>query len=270
MKITQIQLILLIATLILIQSCKRDKKEDEVSNTITVDNSTAENLFSDLFKVVDNISSSESGIRDLEIGCIDTIIVDTVSAPKTVLIDFGTDNCEGDDGRIRKGKIHVTYTGRYRESGTIITITPENYTVNGYSLNGTKTITNMGNNANGQLQFSIQVSGSITAPSNAWTCQWQSSRTRTWVEGQTTATIWDDVYEITGSGSGVGRSGVNYDVTITSPLRAELGCRWLVSGTISLVPENADTRTIDFGNGECNNGFTVTKNGQTNQYGTGD
>jgi hypothetical protein len=255
--------------LITLASCRKDRKES-LSNTITVDNSTAENLYSDLFKVVDNVSSTEDGIRENEIGCIDTIIVDTVSVPRSILIDFGNDDCTGEDGRIRKGQILATFTGRYREEGTIITVTPQNYTVNGYSLSGSKTITNLGENSDGHLHYSISVDGSITAPGNSWTSSWESNRTRTWIEGESTATIWDDVYEITGSASGVSRNGVNYDIIVTSPLRAEIGCRWIVSGSMTLVPEGYDQRVIDFGNGECNNGFTVTVNGETNSYGSED
>lgn len=261
--------LLIVLFSVFIMSCRRDRKE-QLGNTITIDNSTAENLFSDLFKVADNISSTEPGIRDNEIGCIDTIIVDTTVVPRTVLIDFGTDDCVASDGRIRKGQIMLTYTGRYRDEGTIITITPQNYTVNGYVLSGTKVITNNGLNSNGDPSFSIVVDGSITAPGNAWTSEWNSNRLRTWIEGSNTLTIWDDVYEITGSGSGVNRNGVLYNVLITSPLRAEIGCRWLVSGSMTLTPDGYDARIIDFGNGECNNGFSVTVNGETTQYGSAD
>jgi hypothetical protein len=186
------------------------------------------------------------------------------------MIDFGTDDCTGVDGRIRKGKIHITYTGRYRESGSIITITPENYTVNGYQVNGTKVITNNGTNAQGHTNFTINVNGSITAPGNAWSSQWNSTRTRTWIEGESTLTVWDDVYEITGTADGINRDGVHYSIAITNPLRAEIGCRWIVSGTMVLSPEDYDARTIDFGDGTCNNGFSVTVNGETNSYGTGE
>lgn len=259
-----------IVTVILVnQGCRRDKKES-IGNTVAIDNSTAENLFSDLFKVVDNVSSNEDGIRDTEIGCIDTIIVDTLSNPRTVIIDFGNDNCTGEDGRIRKGQIHISYTGRYRETGSVITITPQNYTVNGYTLSGTKTITNMGMNSLDHMYFNIEVEGSITAPGNAWTSQWSSVRTRTWIEGESTPTIWDDAYLITGSAEGTNRNGLEYSIVINNSLRAEVGCRWIVSGSMTLTPNGYDPRVIDFGNGECNNGFTVTLNGETNSYGSED
>lgn len=261
--------LLTIAIAVLLVSCRKERREREtLDSSISSDNNTAENLFSDMFKVVDDVSSNTSGIREDLIGCIDTIIVDTVSNPKTILIDFGTNDCEGNDGRIRKGKLHVTYTGRYRETGTVITITPENYTVNGNLVEGFKRIENLGLNSNNQLHYAISVNGTVTAPSNAWSISWTANRIRTWVEGQLTPTWKDDVYEITGSGSGVNRNGIPYTMTITQALRAKISCPWLVSGSITIQPQDYETRYIDFGDGSCDNNFTLTVNGTTYQLGS--
>jgi hypothetical protein len=257
------RIILTLFIALALASCRKEK--EAIDNTTASDNNIAENYFSDMFKVVDEVSSNTDGIRDISIGCIDTILIDTTSSPKRITIDFGTDNCTGYDLRVRKGKIHVTYTGRYRETGTVITVTPENFTVDGFLLQGTKTITNQGPDANGNIAFSINVQGSVTAPANAYTTSWNSQRTRTWVEGADTPTIWDDEYLITGSATGVNRFGESYSMTITDALRAVVGCRWIVSGRLQLTPANAETRTIDFGNGDCNGGFTVQVGNETFQ-----
>ncbi len=261
--------LLTITLAVLLVSCRKERRErDMLDSRISSDNNTAENLFSDMFKVVDDISSNTSGIREDIIGCIDTIIVDTLSNPKTILIDFGTNDCVGNDGRIRKGILHVTYSGRYREPGTVITITPENYTVNGNLVQGSKRIENLGLNDSGQLHYAISVNGTVTAPGNAWTMSWTANRVRTWVEGQYTPGWFDDVYEITGSGSGINRNGIPYTMTITQALRAELSCAWLVSGRITLQPQDYEPRYIDFGNGSCDSDFTLTVNGETYQLGS--
>jgi hypothetical protein len=251
-----------------LSACRKDKPA-VLDNAFASDNSMAENLFNDVYKVVDDVSGQTDGIREDGIGCIDTIIVDTTSNPRTVTIDFGTDDCIGEDGRVRKGMLHITYTGRYRDEGTVITVTPENYTVNGYQVNGTKTITNMGTNDLSQYYFTIEVTGSVTAPAGLWTNSWNSSRTRTWVAGYNSLSLIDDVYEITGTASGINRYGTPYTMAITTPLRAELICPWLVSGVLNITPEGADTRTVNFGSGDCNNGFTVTVNGETEVFNGG-
>lgn len=254
-------LLLLSAVVLTFAGCRKEK--ETIDNTVARDNSTAETFFNDLFKTVDYVSGESEGIRDNEIGCIDQITVDTTVSPRTVLIDFGTDDCVGEDGRIRKGQIFVTYSGRYRDEGTVITITPQNYTVNGYLIEGTKVVTNLGLNPSGQPHFSVQIDGTVTAPGNAWDIDYTSQRTRTWIEGFETPTIWDDVYEITGTASGTNRFDNPYDMAILTPLRVEIGCPWIVSGEIKIEPEGAPARTVDFGSGDCNAGFTVEVNGNT-------
>jgi hypothetical protein len=71
------------------------------------------------------------------------------------------------------------------------------------------------------------------------------------------------VYLITGSANGVNRDGLAYTMQITSPLRKEICCRWLVSGTININPSGMLTRTIDFGNGACDQNASITIAGYT-------
>lgn len=242
-----------------IVSCKKEKLSFD--NTVARDNHASETYFNDLYKVVEDISANTDGVRDYNLGCIDTVIVDTLASPKRIWVDFGQDECVGNDGRVRKGAVLITYTGRYREEGTVIVVTPETYSVNGFAITGQKTITNLGLNSLGQPHFSIEVEGEVTAPANAYTLSWNSSRTRTWVEGFNTPELWDDAYEITGSASGINRFGNAYTATILQPLRAEIECPWIVSGTFSITPEDANTRIIDFGNGDCNAGYVITVDG---------
>jgi len=253
--------ILIFTAIILMASACRKEKEI-MDNTTARDNSTAESMFNDLLKVAHDISEGTEGIREYETGCIDNVTVDLDASPMTVLVDFGNDECLGADGRYRNGQILLTYTGRYRDAGTIITVTPINYKVNGYLIEGSKTITNMGLNEDGQPYFNIVSDVELTAPGNAWTIDWTSNRTRTWVTGFGTMSVWDDEYDITGSSSGTNRFGNPFTATILVPLHVTIGCPWVVSGECKLEPEGAPVRSIDFGSGECNAGFTVTVNGE--------
>ncbi|MFT4679518.1 MAG: hypothetical protein ACI84C_000405 [Flavobacteriales bacterium] len=250
--------------ILLAVSCKKDK-ETEYSIYSSQDNSRAEDLFNDVFKVVDEVASDTEGIRGgMAASCIDNIVIDTTSTPMSILIDFGDDDCESDDGRVRKGSILVTFTGRYREEGTVIVYEPNGYSVNGYIVDGTKTVTNLGENAIGNIEFAIEIEdGEITAPDNGYTMSWEASRIREWVEGDNSWFLIDDAYEITGSSVGVNRNGIPYTTQITSPLRAEIVCPYLTSGVMEIVPEGRETRVIDFGGGDCNNTVTVTVGGQT-------
>ena len=59
------------------------------------------------------------------------------------------------------------------------------------------------------------------------------------------------------------RLGRNFDITITSPLIVALDCKWVKQGTFELVPEDLDTRTVDYGTGTCDNDATVTIGSRT-------
>jgi len=259
--------LLVFFTLAILASCKKDVTP--VDNTVARDNSNAESLFTDILKVLHDVAEGTEGIREYEIGCINEVIVDLESTPMTVMVDFGTDECIGMDGRVRNGKLHMTFTGQYRDEGTVITVTPENYKVNGFLIEGVKTITNMGLNGNDQPYFIVSVNGSVIAPGNAYTLDLTAQRTRTWVEGFETIQVWDDIYEITGSGSGTNRFGTPYTTQILTPLRVTLSCPWIISGSSKIVPEGIAERVINFGSGDCNAGFTVTVDGTEFEIGGG-
>ncbi|HRH39895.1 MAG TPA: hypothetical protein PK760_16210, partial [Flavobacteriales bacterium] len=201
-----------------------------------------------------------NGLRD---ACDPTVTFDKSSTPRIITLDFGTVNCTANNGRQRRGRIHVSYTGHYRDEGTVITITPENYYVNDNLLLGTKTITNMGLDGNGHPYFNVVVNGSLTAGDGSWTATHQAARVRTWIEGYATPDLSDDVYLITGGGSGVNRNGVPYTVNITNALRIPLSCGRITQGTVQITPTGRPVRTIDYGNGTCDGTFTVTVNGHT-------
>lgn len=252
-------LLLLACATLVFAACRKDKDDDEdldLDYTSASDNARAEDAFSDMLSEVDKAVEA-NGLRGTDADCDPVVSFDTLSSPRTITIDFGTENCTANNGRTRRGRILVSYTGRYRDEGTVITITPQNYYVNDNHVQGTKTVTNLGLNGDGHLHYSVVVDGSLTAADGSWTATHQANRTRTWIEGEGTATIFDDVYLITGSGSGVNRNGNAYSVNITSALRVAVGCRYITAGTVEITPENKPVRTIDYGNGSCDGTFTV-------------
>lgn len=253
--------------LLALTACRKEN-DTPVNNDYTsaVDNSLSEALFNDLLKQADQ-AAEEGGVRGMMDACIDTIIIDTTAMPHTLWIDFGPVNCTGQDGRTRRGSILVTFTGPYRATGTVITITPQDYYVNDHHVQGSKTVTNLGPDGDGHTHFAIAVNGTVTAPDNAWTSTHTADRVRTWVQGEGTLTPWDDVYLITGNGSGTNRHGLPYTLTITEALRVEVGCWYVVSGKLEITPQGLATRYVDFGTGSCDGTVTVTVNGFTFTFG---
>ena len=229
--------------------------EDTTSES---DNSTGESSFSEIFKSLTEISNENSSLRT---SCA-TITIDTTVGstwPKTVTIDYGTGStCSG-----KKGKLKAVFTGQFGAPGTIITITDSNYYHGGNKINvGVHTV-NCGNLIAGHKTFNISVGGGHVMMSGG-NVTWNSTRSIKWIAGDTTLDPMDDVYEITGSTTGMNRKGDMFSSTITTPLIMATNCPWIESGVITVTTTNGKTRSIDFGTGACDNLATITtSNGQT-------
>ena len=173
--------------------------------------------------------------------------------PKTITVDFG-EGCEGFHERVRTGKIIIMVTGRYRREGSVKTVTLEDYTVNGISVEGTKTIVNEGRNNEGNLVYSISLAdGKVTLPDGKVATR-EVARTREWVSGENTFNPWDDVYFITGQVTGTNFKGVSYTHTILTPLEADAACRFIKSGTLRFEADDRMTCVLDYGYGDPEGG----------------
>ena len=264
--LTTAVLFIAVFALINFSACKRNTDNATVDATSVEDNSSAEKHFDLMYNEVDDASvSSGIGSRARKY----TVTIDTSVSPRVMTLDYGDSNVLCDDFVYRRGKIVVTWTGRYKDIGTVITITPVNFYQNDNHIEGTKIVTNLGRKDNMNLTWKIEVAGKITDVSGA-TFTWNSLRYRTWIAGESTKLIrFDDKYQITGSYTGTNRKGVTFNVSILSPLLLELSCRYhITQGKIEIVDANNAARKIevDFGNGTCDNVGTYTVNGVTKTF----
>lgn len=266
--------VLYVASLMLaIASCKQDKNDDaQPSDDVAIarDQVKVEQTFNDVQSIADDADAENAnsayfkttqGFTTLS-NCA-TVTRDTIATPHTITIDFGSANCLCNDGRYRRGQILVSYTGRYKDSGSVHTISFNNYFVNDNQVTGTKTVTNMGTNNNGNTYFTITVNGGLVLANNNGTISWTSSRVRTWVHGANTPARNDDVYRITGGATLIRANGATCNINITSPLIVALNCNWIEQGTEDIIPQNRPARTLDYGNGTCDSLATITVNGNT-------
>ncbi len=228
------------------------------------DNALVQELFDDIYRQVDDESQQEDSLRSPICPSISVVFTAQTIFPATMVLDFGA-GCLGPDGRNRSGLITVVYSGPWRQVGESATLSMSNYRVNGYLVEGNIVITNSGRNASNQLVYSVLIqNGRVTDP-NGEMITYSSQRTYTWVEGEATtfashglAGIEDDAYLIDGTANGVNREGTAFSVSTPTPLRSELDCRWIVSGVLQVTPQGLDPRTLDFGNGACDNRAVAT------------
>jgi hypothetical protein len=267
-KITALGTMVVFAAVLMFAACKRDKTNDVTTTDedtyYAEDQARMDQTYDDAQNIGDQAFSTgtaelKGGYDDNILGGCAVVAHDTTSIPRKITIDFGTTNCTCKDGRTRRGKIIITYTGKYRDSGSVHTIGFDGYYVNDNAVLGGRTVTNMGKNSSGQTYFNVNVNGMIILTTGD-TISHVASRVRTWTAGESTFGLSDDEYTITGSGTNTRRNGkvVNYSINI--PLTIALNCHWIKQGSIDFTPSGATSvkRTIDFGSGSCDNQATVT------------
>ena len=250
-----------LSAVVFMSSCTRESNQDWA---FAVDNSAAEEAFQDIYARVSKVGEGDDDNR--RTGCaITTHTADTTGVfPDTVRVDFGT-SCIGSDGRTRSGALNIIFSGPWRAVGTVITVTSDNYSVNNYSVVGSKTITVNQLNAAGNPSYTVSVANAQVTNPQGETATWSCTKTFEWVEGQNTSFasngttgVTDDVFHITGSANGTSRAGTSYTANITNRLVRRLDCRWLTAGTVEVTPAGGNARTIDFGDGTCDNQATVS------------
>ena len=81
--------------------------------------------------------------------------------------------------------------------------------------------------------------------------------------GADTKSWGDDVYELTGSGSGTSSAGTSFQVNISKALVRKMACKFISSGVIDYVKVGTTTKTksLDYGNGDCDANAVLTVDG---------
>jgi hypothetical protein len=263
--------------LILISACGKKKYDNSSAPKL---NALAENYFSEFSNMSDQAVKGQMVfykvgkvvVNDLANGkpflsektdCNVVISLDTTGINKTITIDWGSSNCTCNDGKTRRGKLVTTFTGSYFAQGTVITHTPVDYYVNDNKVEGTKVVTNMGQNTSEQPYYNVEVNGTVTM-STGEIINYTSSRVRTFTSGYNTPNVFiDDEYSITLSSNATITGGDSYEAHTTSPLMVKVGCGYIKKGVLSITPTGKPERVIDYGDGTCDATFTITVNGNT-------
>lgn len=306
-KISSAILLVIAFGMLTFTSCRKKTEEKPVEDTDTEqtsanDNNLAENITSDIEAMGSNASenasvdafksASENQLEGIEVAPCATVTI----LNKVITVDFGTTGCAGGDGRTRTGKLIYDYSGStssgatyYRNPGFKMTVTSQNYVVDGNQVNiNNKTITNttplsiaLTPNPGTNLTWSISANVTIIKANNGGTITWTCSRTKELVNtsdtlcyrGQNKSIIWSNaMVKINGTGSGTNASGETYTSVATDLIRnfkcspspvANPHRHPFVSGTIYYIPGSRHPRLINYGSGTCDFDATVTINGNT-------
>ncbi len=267
------KIVLVVTALILIAfvySCK--KAEVDTETQTCVDNSIADNMYSQVFPSTHRILVADQGVKPgsvNRIGQTDTLFacatITDISAfgtfPFTFTIDYGTGCTDPHDGRLRSGKLLVSLDNYWNEIGSSLTITFSDYKDSEISLKGSIVVKH---DAIGQYTVSV-VNG--VCSTSKWDIKYQSSYTYKWLQGfETEATVLDDIIEVSGSASGVNRKDLSFKTRILTPLVKAMNCKWVQKGVLEVTPDGKSARTLDFGDGTCDNKAKITVGGNTYDF----
>ncbi len=250
------------AGLFMLNSCNKDDvaAEEVISKTTVSDYISMINSFS--LSTVEEITSSNDGLKSATlVDCLSVTIHENEDGefwPRNWTLDYGTENCECFLGNNKRGKINVSISDWWKNEGSFKEITFEDFYMNDNKMEGVKTTLNTGLNERGNLTFTKKVTDAkLTYPDESvitWVCEKFSEQ----VEGGATLLFADDVWAVTGSGSGINLDEKSYTMEITTALVYKNGCFYPLSGIMEISTEGEDLKVINYGDGECDNIVTVS------------
>ncbi|MCF6401433.1 hypothetical protein L3C95_01020 [Chitinophaga filiformis] len=243
-------------------------KGDNQAITAAADQAVVSGIYDDLFGIALEVgadaSLNETGRKAhraemaAKLGSCFSYDIDDVTQdqwPKTLLIKFGA-GCADNTGRVRAGNIQVVYSGYFYYPGSVIVIKPLTYKVNGVTVTGTKTITNMSTNS--VYKYSSVVTGG-TVQLDTVMVGFNSNTIITQTAGTATmGDVTDDIFSITGTDSLTYPMGIAASITVNEAdaLERKLECPWIGKGK-ALVTVKGVTATVNYGNGICDDSATI-------------
>ena len=264
--------VLLMATCFsLFTSCNKAPEQD-LSKATAVDNSSivAERMFNDVGKFTSGVltDNKKSTLKSIaaEVSPLSSclrVYFDFNSSPNKLVLDFGEENCFCEDGQNRRGKILITYDGGYTDSTATLNTTFDGYYVNNCQVTGSRTLSYKGFNQAKKPNWTVIVNGSVILANNGGTITYQATHNTAMVEGENTMDYKDNVFETTGSASGITPAGQAFTALVTTPLISTMKCNNFVKGVVELTPAGEPKRTLNYGEGDCDNKASLTVSGIT-------
>ncbi|MDH5399153.1 MAG: hypothetical protein OEX02_13460 [Cyclobacteriaceae bacterium] len=250
--------------------CNEDEVDPPANDDVTevADETTIESSFDEVedLAFASIFATSNLGGRYEEDGRLVCAIVSkdtTLTGELVITIDFGS-GCQGPNGRTRKGVVKVTHDGKIWQFGSTVTVELVDFYIDGVKIEGTRKVINKTTLSSTGIIHEITLSAGRVIWTDGSEATREVSKVRTWIRDNTNPL--NDVVQLTGSGSGINRKGVQYTMTITEALVMKRSC-WAdkvfipVSGIKEITTPRALV-TVNFGDGTCDKTILITVNGK--------
>lgn len=194
--------------------------------------------------------------------------------PQTITIDFGEADedtgegaCMNRKGKQLSGMIVIEVTDDMSNPGASRTVMFKDFYVGDRQLVGQKVETNI-TNASDEIEaatvvFSMESNIEMIHTDGRSRTK-ETSGTRTWVSGFDTEDVSDDVFMLEGKGTMTCSSGNTSTREIIEPLLVDRSCDHITEGIVEMMRDD-ETRTLDFGDGTCDNIAVMTKDGEAEE-----
>lgn len=230
---------------ILLISCEETELKQTLDSASAIEALTEYAVINKVFQDVGNNSgdallisesstASKSSSAKIDGPIITIEPLDFTTFPKTTTIDYQSGVlCK--DGITRKGVVTIVSTDWYGITDSEHTTTFTNYYHEGFKVEGTHFVKNLGKNLDDFLEYSVTIDDGKITTQTGKTINYTENSTRTWVAGfNTPFNIWDDEYKLDGTQSGISSKGVAYSLTIEEPLHFVLLPRSIKSGILDI------------------------------------
>jgi hypothetical protein len=248
---------------LIFMACQKNATTDtDYSNESAVHSDDQSRFSSEVDAALDATPGFSGRGEQIQI-CNATVVVDTVSNPRTITITYNGANCQGTRTRTGVVVISMAQGVRWRNAGAIVNINAQNLRITRLSdnksitINGTHTYTNV----SGGLLINLATLGTIThtLTSSNMSVTFDDNTQRIWQVAKQRVFTYNNgiVVATTGTHSeggvsgiaewGTNRFGRTFTTAITQPLVVRQDCSFrLTSGKVAHVTPVFNT-TVTFG-----------------------
>ncbi|MBX7050763.1 MAG: hypothetical protein K1X54_01875 [Flavobacteriales bacterium] len=252
--------------MLFISSCKKEQ-QTAAFDAQDISNESTSSFVEKSLTVDEDAATMRGGTGGLQNNCnwqelLPECAVVTESGdtyPKTITIDYGDGCAQGDF--TKSGMITIVLTNDMMNQGAVRTVTFQNYHINNTSIEGSRVLTNTGNDESGHPVFHREVNTVISRNGNTFTRT--ADEMVTWFEGYDTDACGDNKFFVTGSGTTTRDDGTVRTRSIISPLIIDRVCGYITQGVVEILGPHGNG-SINFGDGTCDDEAMVTRpNGNT-------
>lgn len=176
-------------------------------------------------------------------------------------VDFGKNGCKDQYGNLRKGKL--TQINRTTDKGVEMSYRLDGYQVNGYTLTGTVSVSSLKRDEKNMLSYSYKINdGKVNTPDG------KSYIVNRALEFKQVESAGSQDFKVTGGGSVINASGVEYSSEIVAPVTYKGGCFnegnfYPIAGAAQVDFEDGKFYTLEFGNGSCDKAANIKAGDKT-------